>query len=70
MAGIEPPHGRWVQFAGIDLIRDDVGAWRVLEDNLRTPSGLSDVVQNRAFMGACSRRRSPITTWPRWTRGH
>jgi len=50
MAGIEPPHGRWVHFAGIDLIRDDAGAWRVLEDNLRTPSGLSYVVQNRAFM--------------------
>ena len=50
MAGIEPPNGRWVQFAGIDLVRDDAGGWRVLEDNLRTPSGLSYVVQNRAFM--------------------
>jgi uncharacterized circularly permuted ATP-grasp superfamily protein len=50
MAGIEPPNGRWIHFAGIDLIRDDDGAWRVLEDNVRTPSGLSYVVQNRAFM--------------------
>jgi uncharacterized circularly permuted ATP-grasp superfamily protein len=50
MAGIEPPSGRWVHFAGIDLIRDDAGTWRVLEDNVRTPSGLSYVVQNRAFM--------------------
>src|SRR5450631_789586 len=33
MVGIEPPGGRWVHFAGIDLIRDDAGAWRVLEDN-------------------------------------
>jgi uncharacterized circularly permuted ATP-grasp superfamily protein len=41
MAGIEPPSGRWVHFAGIDLIRDDAGTWRVLEDNVRTPSGLS-----------------------------
>ncbi len=50
MAGIEPPTGRWIHFAGIDLIRDDDGAWRVLEDNVRTPSGLSYVVQNRSFM--------------------
>lgn len=50
MAGIDPPNGRWVHFAGIDLVRDDNGTWRVLEDNLRTPSGLSYVVQNRAFM--------------------
>ena len=50
MAGIEPPRGRWIHFAGIDLIRDDDGRWRVLEDNVRTPSGLSYVVQNRAFM--------------------
>jgi len=50
MAGIVPPHGRWVHWAGIDLVRDAHGEWRVLEDNLRTPSGLSYVVQNRAFM--------------------
>lgn len=36
--------------AGIDLVRDDEGTWRVLEDNARVPSGLSYVVQNRAFM--------------------
>ena len=45
-------------FAGIDLIRDDAGAWRMLEDNLRTPSGLSYVVQNRAFMRRVFRRHS------------
>ena len=50
MVGVTPPHGRWVQFAGIDMVRDGAGDWRVLEDNLRTPSGLSYVVQNRAFM--------------------
>jgi len=50
MVGVTPPNGRWVHLAGIDLVRDDRGTWRVLEDNLRTPSGLSYVVQNRAFM--------------------
>lgn len=50
MVGLEPPGGRYVHVAGIDLIRDDDGEWRVLEDNLRTPSGLSYVVQNRSFM--------------------
>lgn len=50
MAGVAPPHDRWVHVAGIDLVRDDLGTWRVLEDNLRCPSGLSYVVQNRAFM--------------------
>lgn len=50
MVGLEPPRGRYVHWAGIDLVRDVHGTWRVLEDNLRTPSGLSYVVQNRAFM--------------------
>jgi len=50
MAGVTPPNGRWVHLAGIDLVRDDRGTRRVLEDNLRTPSGLSYVVRNRAFM--------------------
>jgi uncharacterized circularly permuted ATP-grasp superfamily protein len=50
MVGIEPPLGRFAHLAGIDLVRDVHGAWCVLEDNLRTPSGLSYVVQNRTFM--------------------
>lgn len=50
MVGVTPPGDRWVHLAGIDLVRDDAGDWRVLEDNLRTPSGLSYVVQNRSFM--------------------
>ena len=50
MTGVEPPLGRFVHIAGIDLVRDADGVWRVLEDNLRCPSGLSYVVQNRAFM--------------------
>ena len=50
MVGVVPPLGRYVHVAGIDLVRDVNGVWRVLEDNLRCPSGLSYVVQNRAFM--------------------
>ncbi|MEQ8834588.1 MAG: circularly permuted type 2 ATP-grasp protein [Miltoncostaeaceae bacterium] len=50
MMGVEPPGGRWIHMSGIDLVRDGQGVWRVLEDNLRSPSGLSYVVQNRAFM--------------------
>ena len=48
--GIKPPLGRFVHIAGVDLVRDAEGVWRVLEDNLRNPSGLSYVIQNRAFM--------------------
>jgi uncharacterized circularly permuted ATP-grasp superfamily protein len=46
-AGIEPPNGVRVQVSGIDLIRDDAGEFRVLEDNVRVPSGVSYVMTNR-----------------------
>jgi uncharacterized circularly permuted ATP-grasp superfamily protein len=36
-----------VHIAGIDLVRDGHGDLRALEDNLRTPSGISYVVENR-----------------------
>jgi uncharacterized circularly permuted ATP-grasp superfamily protein len=49
-AGIEPPNGVRVHVAGIDLIRDEAGEFRVLEDNVRTPSGVSYVVENRRAM--------------------
>jgi len=39
-----------IQVSGIDLIRDEKGAWRVLEDNVRTPSGISYVLENRVAM--------------------
>ena len=45
--GIEPPNGVRVHIAGIDLIRDERGTFRVLEDNVRVPSGVSYVVANR-----------------------
>ena len=48
--GIVPPNGVRIHVAGIDLIRDDRGDWRVLEDNLRSPSGVSYVMENRRTM--------------------
>lgn len=46
---IRPAGGVRVVIAGIDLIRDPDGVYRVLEDNLRTPSGVSYVVENRVL---------------------
>lgn len=48
--GIVPPNGVRIHVAGIDLIRDDHGTFRVLEDNLRSPSGVSYVMENRRTM--------------------
>jgi uncharacterized circularly permuted ATP-grasp superfamily protein len=48
--GIVPPNGVRVHLAGIDLVRDETGVMRVLEDNLRVPSGMSYVVENRRTM--------------------
>jgi uncharacterized circularly permuted ATP-grasp superfamily protein len=47
LRGLTPPGGVRIHIAGVDLIRDPAGTWRVLEDNLRTPSGVSYVVENR-----------------------
>jgi len=49
-AGIEPPNGVRVHVAGVDLVRDPKGNYLVLEDNLRTPSGISYVIENRRAM--------------------
>jgi uncharacterized circularly permuted ATP-grasp superfamily protein len=45
--GVDPPGGIWVHNCGSDLIRDDQGIWYVLEDNLRVPSGVSYLLENR-----------------------
>ena len=42
--------GTYVHICGIDLVRDQQGEFRVLEDNARTPSGVSYVVENRHLM--------------------
>ncbi len=49
-AGLIPPNGVRIHVAGIDLIRDERGDFRVLEDNLRSPSGVSYVMENRRTM--------------------
>ncbi len=49
-SGIVPPNGVRIHVAGIDLIRDENGTFRVLEDNLRSPSGVSYVMENRRAM--------------------
>jgi uncharacterized circularly permuted ATP-grasp superfamily protein len=47
LKGIRPAGGVRIHIAGVDLIRDPAGTLRVLEDNLRTPSGVSYVLENR-----------------------
>jgi uncharacterized circularly permuted ATP-grasp superfamily protein len=48
--GIRPVRGVRIHVSGIDLIRDEQGRFRVLEDNVRTPSGVSYVIENRQAM--------------------
>jgi uncharacterized circularly permuted ATP-grasp superfamily protein len=48
--GIKPPGGLWCHITGTDLVRDKDGKWYVLEDNLRCPSGVSYVLENRRVM--------------------
>lgn len=47
MQGVKVPNNIWVHISGIDLIRDFDGSFYVLEDNLRTPSGVSYMIENR-----------------------
>ena len=47
-AGAEPPGGVWAHICGSDLVRDADGTMYVLEDNLRVPSGVSYMLENRA----------------------
>jgi uncharacterized circularly permuted ATP-grasp superfamily protein len=48
--GLNPPRGVWCHITGTDLVRDTDGQYYVLEDNLRCPSGVSYVLQNRQLM--------------------
>ena len=67
--GYSPPNGVRIHVAGIDVIRDEDGEFRVLEDNLRSPSGVSYVLANRppwrgccpSCSGASPSRWSPTT---------
>jgi uncharacterized circularly permuted ATP-grasp superfamily protein len=48
--GLNPPRGIWCHITGTDLVRGGDGQYYVLEDNLRCPSGVSYVLQNRQLM--------------------
>ncbi len=48
--GINPPQGIWAHICGSDLVRDKDGTVYVLEDNLRVPSGVSYMLENRLVM--------------------
>jgi len=50
MIDYDPPAGTYVHISGTDIIRDENGRFLVLEDNSRTPSGVSYVVENRHLM--------------------
>jgi uncharacterized circularly permuted ATP-grasp superfamily protein len=71
VAGIQPPGGVRVHVAGIDLVRDTTGIFRVLEDNVRVPSGVSYVMTNRSAMSSvlpevfAQHRISPVSEYPR-----
>ncbi len=68
--GVEPANGVRVHVAGIDLVRDADGVFKVLEDNLRTPSGISYMVENRRTMARvfpelfASHRVRPVGGYP------
>lgn len=48
--GITPPHGVWANICGSDLVRDADGTMYVLEDNLRVPSGVAYMLENRRII--------------------
>ncbi|MEX1221134.1 MAG: circularly permuted type 2 ATP-grasp protein [Idiomarina sp.] len=48
--GVHPPLGIWAHICGSDLVRDNDGTVYVLEDNLRVPSGVSYMLENRKVM--------------------
>lgn len=48
--GMKPPHNVWAHICGSDLVRDNAGVLYVLEDNLRVPSGVSYMIENREIM--------------------
>jgi uncharacterized circularly permuted ATP-grasp superfamily protein len=50
LAGFTPPHRIWCHVTGTDLVRDKDGTVYVLEDNLRCPSGVSYVLENRRHL--------------------
>jgi uncharacterized circularly permuted ATP-grasp superfamily protein len=70
MAGRTPPGGIWTHVAGIDLVRTGPDEFFVLEDNARTPSGVSYMLENREVMLKLAPelfqhvRVAPVETYP------
>jgi len=70
VAGLEPPNGVRVHVAGIDLVRGEDGRFRVLEDNVRVPSGVSYVMENRRAVSQvfpeafAAERIRPVSDYP------
>jgi uncharacterized circularly permuted ATP-grasp superfamily protein len=70
MQGVNVPYDIYVHIAGIDLIRDSDGTFYVLEDNLRTPSGVSYMIENREITKRIfpdlipQNRVLPVTQYP------
>src|ERR671917_1378407 len=68
--GVEPPNGVRIHVAGVDLIRNPDGEVRVLEDNVRVPSGVSYVITNRSAMitavpsAFANQRIRPVAGYP------
>jgi uncharacterized circularly permuted ATP-grasp superfamily protein len=68
--GFKPPRGIWCHITGTDLVRHRDGQIYVLEDNLRCPSGVSYVLQNRQLMKSlfpgvfASARIRPVSNYP------
>ncbi len=50
MQGIQVPGDVYIHIAGVDIVKTDAGEFHVLEDNLRTPSGVSYMLENRKMM--------------------
>ena len=50
MVGVDVPRGIYAHVAGVDVVRADEGRYYVLEDNLRVPSGVSYMLENRRMM--------------------
>jgi uncharacterized circularly permuted ATP-grasp superfamily protein len=68
--GLKPPRGVWCHITGTDLVRHRDGQVYVLEDNLRTPSGVSYVLENRRLMKSLfpevfnAARIRPVSDYP------
>ena len=69
-AAVRPPHGVYTHIAGVDLVRTGEDQWFVLEDNARTPSGVSYMLENREAMMRLfpalfsEHRVAPVETYP------